>query len=280
MNNKYLRLMRFDKPAGIALLWAPTAWALWLANQGHPSGWLLVYFLLGTLCMRAAGCIINDFADRNIDKHVHRTRLRPLTNGEVSLKQAALVLVVLLLCAGFIALQLPKLCWLEAVGAVVITTIYPFAKRFFQAPQLLLGIAFSMGIPMAYAASGVTENAQMIVLLILNFLWIVAYDTMYALVDREDDLKIGVRSTAILFGSHAISNIVILLSMTHGLWLILYWLGIGSIWFLLYWLLGLGIVIYQCSLLISQTTTHAMRAFLWSALYGCVMWIGILCSAS
>lgn len=276
MKNKYLRLMRFDKPAGIFLLWAPTAWALWLANQGHPSGRLIAYFLLGTICMRAAGCIINDLADRNIDKHVHRTRLRPLTSGEVSLQQAGVVLVLLLLCAGIIALQLPKLCWFEAFGAMFITSVYPFAKRFFQAPQLLLGIAFSMGIPMAYAASGVPANSVMILLLTLNFFWIVAYDTMYALVDREDDLQIGVRSTAILFGSHAIPIILILLGITHGLWLLLPWVHPCTLWFELCWALGLGILIYQFSLLTSQAAVDAMRAFLWSALYGLLMWVGVL----
>ena len=276
MKNKYLRLMRFDKPAGIALLWAPTAWALWLANQGRPTGWLVGCFLLGTICMRAAGCIMNDLADRNIDRHVQRTRLRPLTNGEVSIQKACMVLALLLIAAGIIALQLPKLCWYEACGALLITGLYPFAKRFLQAPQLLLGIAFSMGIPMAYAASEVPPNTVMAVLLILNFLWIVAYDTMYALVDREDDLLIGVRSTAILFGARAVPNILLLLGVTHALWLVLRCFYPLTMWFGLCWVLGFGILIYQFKLLVSRTTENAMRAFLWSALYGLLMWFGMM----
>lgn len=274
MINRYVRLMRFDKPAGIALLWAPTAWALWLANHGQPSWRLVRYFLLGTICMRAAGCIINDMADRNIDIHVQRTRLRPITRGEVSIQHASILLALLLLVAGVIVLQLPSLCWYEAVGALLITILYPFAKRFFQAPQLLLGIAFSMGIPMAYAASNLPTSPVMVLLLCLNFCWIVAYDTMYALVDREDDLRIGVRSTAILFGSQVIPIILFLLCLTHGLWLVLGYFHLVTLWFGLCWVLGLGIILYQYRLLITQTTANAMRAFLWSANYGLVMWLG------
>lgn len=272
--NRYLRLMRFDKPAGIALLWAPTAWALWLANHGHPNWRLVGYFLLGTICMRAAGCIINDMADRNIDNHVQRTRLRPITRGEISIQHASILLALLLLVAGVIVLQLPYLCWYEAVGALLITILYPFAKRFFQAPQLLLGIAFSMGIPMAYAASHIPTSSVMVLLLCLNFCWIVAYDTMYALVDREDDLRIGVRSTAILFGSHVIPIILFLLLLAHGLWLVLGYFHHVTPWFALCWVLGLGIIIYQYKLLGTQMIVNAMRAFLWSAYYGLVMWLG------
>ncbi len=274
--NKYLRLMRFDKPAGIALLWAPTAWALWLANQGHPTGRLVVYFLLGTICMRAAGCIINDLADRHIDCHVNRTRLRPLTSGEMSIRQALIVLAILLITAAWIALQLPILCWYEAAFALLITILYPFGKRFLQAPQLLLGVAFSLGIPMVYAASGQSPDQGMCLLMLLNFCWIVAYDTMYAVVDKADDLRIGVRSTAILFGSKLRPILAILLGMTHGLWLVLGFFYPFSIWFLLAWVAGFSIFIYQYRLLAMQTEDVAMRAFLWNAIYGLVMWIGLI----
>lgn len=274
--NKYLRLMRFDKPAGIALLWAPTAWALWLANQGHPPGWLLLYFLLGTVCMRAAGCVINDLADRHIDKHVQRTRLRPITSGEITIPQAILVLGLLLLCAGWIALQLPPLCWYEACFGLLITTLYPFTKRFFQAPQLLLGIAFSWGIPMAYAASGHAPDLVMYLLVVLNFGWIVAYDTMYAVVDLPDDLRIGVRSTAILFGSHLQRILLTLLCLTHGLWLVLAYLYPVSIGFMLAWGIGLGIFMHAFRLLATESPPAAFRAFLWNAVYGGVMWLGLM----
>ncbi|MGV3740116.1 MAG: 4-hydroxybenzoate octaprenyltransferase [Gammaproteobacteria bacterium] len=275
MKNKYLRLMRFDKPAGIALLWAPTAWALWLANQGHPAWGIVAYFLFGTIGMRAAGCIINDLADRNIDKHVRRTHLRPLTSGEVSVSQAFVVLGLLLLGLGWIALQLPKLCWYEAVAALLIATIYPFAKRFIQAPQLLLGVAFSMGIPMAYAAAQIPINQTMIILFLLNFCWIVAYDTMYALVDKEDDLKIGVRSTAILFGSKVIPIVLLLLSLSHGLWLILSLFYPFSQWFWACWVLGGLLLVYQYTLLSKQSPSEEMRAFLYNAVYGLILWFGI-----
>lgn len=274
--NRYGRLMRFDKPAGIVLLWAPTAWALWLANQGHPAWLLVFYFLLGTTCMRAAGCIINDLADRNIDKHVNRTRLRPITSGEMPIQHTVGVLSLLLFCAAGIAIQLPKLCWYEAVVALVITVIYPFGKRFVQAPQLILGLAFSMGIPMAYTASNRSPDWVMVVLMGLNFLWIVAYDTIYALVDRDDDLRIGVRSTAILFGSGVIEIIAFFLLACHALWFILWLFYPLTFRFGLFWILGLGILLYQYRLLSAQPLKHPMRAFLWNAVYGMVMWCGLL----
>lgn len=275
--NKYLRLMRFDKPAGIALLWAPTAWALWLANQGHPSGWLIGYFVMGTILMRAAGCVINDLADRNLDKHVRRTQLRPITHGDISIPQAFILLSLLLSGAVWIVLQLPLLCWYEAWFAMGITVLYPFCKRFFNAPQLLLGIAFSWGIPLAYAASGVAADRIMWLLILLNFCWIVAYDTIYALIDREDDLKIGIRSTAILFGSQAIPVIRILLIMTHSLWLLVGYWHHCSLRFYFGWCIGLILLLYQNRFLNRENLEQeAMRAFLWNAWYGLVMWLVIM----
>jgi 4-hydroxybenzoate polyprenyltransferase len=273
--NKYLRLMRFHKPAGIALLWAPTAWALWIANQGQPSMGLVSLFLLGTILMRAAGCIINDIADRKIDKYVQRTQLRPITSGEITVQQASIACMVLLLGAAVIVLQLPTLCWYEAWGALGITLLYPFTKRFFKAPQLLLGIAFSMGIPMAYAASHTIPDGMMLGLVCLNYVWIIAYDTIYALVDREDDLKIGVRSTAILFGAKAIPIIFILLGLTHGFWVVLRWHSSLTLGFGISWMIGLGILYTQYHLLQTQTPENAMRAFLWNGIYGLVMWVGL-----
>lgn len=274
--NVYARLMRFDKPAGIALLWAPTAWALWLANQGQPPGILILYFLLGTILMRAAGCIINDMADRHIDKHVKRTQSRPITSGEISIQKAAVVLMVLLMLAALIMIQLPILCWIEAGIALAITIIYPFGKRFLRAPQLVLGAAFSMGIPMAYTASGVDLDKGMLILLLLNFLWIVAYDTMYAWADRDDDLRIGVRSTAILFGSNVMRVVMFLQILVHGLWLVLARFYSVSLWFGVCWLGAAAIIMYQYHLLKHETAQHSLRAFLWNAVYGLVMWIGLL----
>ncbi|HSG65024.1 MAG TPA: 4-hydroxybenzoate octaprenyltransferase [Gammaproteobacteria bacterium] len=196
----YARLMRLDRPIGIWLLLWPTLWALWLATDGQPSGDILVIFVLGTVVMRSAGCIINDFADRNIDPHVARTRDRPLATGEVPLAGAAALLSVLLASALGLALLLNPLTRALAVVGALITMVYPFAKRFVAAPQFVLGLAFSWGVPMAFAAELGELPRLGWLLFIVTVVWVVIYDTQYAMTDREDDLRLGVKSTAILFG--------------------------------------------------------------------------------
>ena len=176
----YSRLMRLDKPVGILLLWFPTVWALWLAHQGVPPVRVFCYFLLGTVVMRSAGCVINDFADRHIDKHVTRTKLRPLTTGAIHSVEAMALLSILLLMALFIVVQLPPTCFYLACFGVVITVIYPFCKRWIQAPQLVLSMAFSVGIPMAYVVARQPFDQVMWVLIVMNLFWVIAYDTMYA----------------------------------------------------------------------------------------------------
>lgn len=265
----YWRLMRFHKPIGIILLWIPTAWALWLANPMQPSWSLIFYFFVGTVLMRAAGCVVNDIADRNIDKHVQRTRLRPLTAGEISLQSAVVLLLLLFFAAFLIVLQLPILCFYYALAALFITVLYPFCKRFLHAPQLVLGLAFSMGIPMAYAASNVPTNATLFVLCSINFAWIVAYDTMYAMIDREDDLRIGVKSTAILFGRYDRLIILSLQLFFHGLWL---FLPVMSL-FYVFWGIGLLILMYQQRLLAHRNVTAYLNAFNSNAWYGLCMWV-------
>ncbi|MFJ1267764.1 4-hydroxybenzoate octaprenyltransferase [Legionella lytica] len=272
----YWRLMRFDKPVGILLLWFPTAWALWLANKGIPSFKLFVLFLSGTLLMRAAGCVVNDIADRNIDKHVARTRLRPLTSGEISLKEALGVLFILLLAALFILLSLPRDCWYLGVIALFISILYPFCKRFLSAPQFILGLAFSMGIPMAYVASNVPVNTDCTLLFLLNFAWIVAYDTMYAMTDKEDDLRIGVKSTAIYFASYDRFIIGLLQSVLHGLWL--YWAlsnTVDSIVFYGLWLAAGMVLLYQQKLISKRERAQCFRAFIISVYYGALMWLAV-----
>ena len=276
----YYRLMRFHKSAGIILLWVPTAWALWLAHHGMPPVSLIIYFFLGTVCMRSAGCVVNDIADRHIDIHVERTRSRPLTAGEIGLVDALCLLMVLLSIALMIVMQLPVLCFYEALFALLVTLIYPFCKRFLQAPQLVLGIAFSMGIPMAYAASGVSPNVVMVFLFCLNFAWILAYDTMYAMVDREDDLLIGVKSTAVLFGSYDRFIIGLLQVFLHSIWLVLGWMVHASLWFYLIWLVGFCIMLYQQQLLGLRTHAAYFRAFLTNGWYGMVMWMGLILGLS
>lgn len=271
----YWRLMRFHKPVGILLLWFPTAWALWIANQGVPPWQLLVYFSLGTLLMRAAGCVLNDMVDRHIDLHVKRTQQRPLTSGEVGLLEASCILLGLLLGACIVLVQLPSVCFYYALAALGVTVLYPFCKRFFQAPQLILGIAFSMGIPMAFVASGKSADIHMVFLLLINFCWIVAYDTMYAMMDREDDLRIGVKSTAIWFGQYDCLMILLLQCFFHGAWLVLALDLHESFTFYGVWCLATALLIYQQKLLNTRLPEACFKAFSLSVGYGGIMWMSL-----
>lgn len=271
----YWRLMRFDKPVGILLLWFPTAWALWLANKGLPSCKLFVLFLSGTILMRAAGCVINDIADRNLDKHVTRTKLRPLTSGEVSLSEAFILLFVLLFSALLILINLPENCFYIGLIALFISALYPFCKRFLSAPQFVLGLAFSMGIPMAYVASGVALNNQTILLFIINFFWIVAYDTMYAMTDKEDDLRIGIKSTAIYFASYDRVILGVLLTVLHVLWLCLALSIKAHFMFYIVWIAAGGILCYQQYLIHQRDKERCFRAFRVSTYYGALMWFAL-----
>jgi 4-hydroxybenzoate polyprenyltransferase len=274
--NAYWRLMRFDKPIGILLLWFPTAWALWLANKGLPPLHLVLLFLAGTVFMRAAGCVMNDLADRTIDKHVTRTRLRPLTSGEVRLNEAFALLFLLLLCALFILIQLPSPCIYLGIIALFIALVYPFCKRILNAPQLVLGLAFSMGIPMTYAATNGYLDKECSLLFLINFFWILTYDTMYAMVDKADDLRIGVKSTAIYFAQYDRLIIGLLQSLIQGLWL--YWALINQInmKFYIFWLAAATILIYQQKLIYKREPNDCFKAFRVSAYYGALMWVGIV----
>ncbi len=196
----YEKLMRLDKPIGTLLLLWPTLWALWLAAGGVPQGKILLIFVVGTLLMRSAGCAINDYADRDFDPHVARTRDRPLAAGRVKPVEALLLAAALALIALALVLMLNRLTVLLSVVAAFLAASYPFTKRFFALPQAYLGIAFGFGIPMAYAAQLGQVPAVAWALLGANILWAIAYDTEYAMVDRDDDRKIGIRTAAILFG--------------------------------------------------------------------------------
>jgi 4-hydroxybenzoate polyprenyltransferase len=196
----FIQLMRLDKPIGIYLLLWPTLWALWIAAKGVPSSANLLIFVLGVVLMRSAGCVINDYADRKVDGHVKRTQMRPLASGKVQPREA-LILFAGLLAASF-ALVLctnQATVWLS-FGGVLLAACYPFMKRYTYYPQVVLGAAFSWGMPMAFSAQTGELPAALWLLYLANLLWTVAYDTYYAMVDRDDDLKIGVKSTAILFG--------------------------------------------------------------------------------
>jgi len=205
----YERLMRLDKPIGIMLLLWPTLWALWLSALGRPNWMVLWVFVLGTVLMRSAGCVINDYADRDFDKHVERTKERPLTAGKVTTKEALVLFAGLSLAAFALVLMLGKalVIWLS-VPALFLAASYPFTKRFLAIPQAYLGIAFGFGIPMAYAAHLGEVPAEAWWLLLANIFWAVAYDTEYAMVDREDDVKIGIKTSAITFGRFDVAAVM------------------------------------------------------------------------
>ena len=197
----YMRLMRFDRPVGTLLLLWPTLAALWIAAAGRPSLALVVIFTLGTIVMRAAGCVINDYADRNLDAHVARTRDRPMARKQITEWEALALFAVLLAIALVLVLFLNDFTQRLAVGGAAIATLYPFMKRWTYLPQIVLGAAFSWGIVMAFAATGAGLGDPAWLMFIASVLWIVSYDTLYAMVDRDDDLRVGIKSTAILFGN-------------------------------------------------------------------------------
>lgn len=198
----YWQLMRMHKPIGALLLLWPTLWSLWLAADGFPRWDVLVIFVLGVFVMRSAGCVINDFADRKVDGHVKRTRERPLVNGQVSSREAIALFIGLCLLAFGLVLLTNTLTIQLSVGGVLLAFCYPFMKRFTHLPQVVLGAAFAWAIPMAFAAQSGSLGAEVWLLYTAVVLWTVVYDTFYAMVDRDDDLRIGVKSTAILFGEH------------------------------------------------------------------------------
>nr|WP_277756434.1 4-hydroxybenzoate octaprenyltransferase [Rosenbergiella nectarea] len=197
-----MQLMRLDKPIGTLLLLWPTFWALWLSGMSFPPLSVLIVFTLGVIFMRAAGCVVNDYADRNIDGHVERTKHRPLASGRVTAKEAKGLFIVLVLCSFLLVLTMNRMTILLSVGGVILASIYPFMKRYTHLPQVVLGAAFGWAIPMSWAAVTETLPSVCWLLFFANICWTVAYDTQYAMVDRNDDLKIGVKSTAILFGRH------------------------------------------------------------------------------
>ena len=219
----YGRLMRVEKPIGTLLLLWPTLWALWIASEGVPDFVILLAFMLGTFLMRSAGCVVNDFADRDIDGAVARTNQRPFAQGLVSKSEAMLLLLILCLLAALCLLPLNRLTWLMSLPALFLAITYPFTKRFFPLPQFYLGLAFSFGIPMAFAA--VTESVPPLAWLIFaaNVLWTLAYDTIYAMADKEDDLKIGIKTSAITFGRFDVAAIMTFNLVHKAIWWTILW---------------------------------------------------------
>ena len=229
----YARLMRIDKPIGTLLLLWPTLWALWIAAEGWPPLYILAIFIAGTFLMRSAGCVINDYADRDFDGHVERTRNRPLATGVVSPGEALAIAAVLSAAAFVLVLPLNTLTILLSVPALLLAGSYPFTKRFFAIPQAYLGIAFGFGIPMAFAAVTGTVPATGWLMLLANIFWAVAYDTEYAMVDRPDDLKIGIKTSAITFGRHDVLAVMLCYAAAFALLAVVGVLaGLGFAWYL------------------------------------------------
>jgi 4-hydroxybenzoate polyprenyltransferase len=271
----YIQLIRLDKPIGILLLLWPTLAALWIASNGRPDWKILMIFTLGTVLMRSAGCAINDYADRDFDKHVKRTAERPLTSGKIRGWEAILVAAVLALISFSLILPLNTLTKQYSIAAVLIAASYPYFKRFFAIPQAYLGIAFGFGIPMAFAAVQNTVPVVAWLLLLANICWAVAYDTEYAMVDREDDLKIGIRTSAITFGRWDVVAIMLCYFFSFALIIFCGWqLGLRS-WFLAGMLIAFGCAVYHYFLIRGRDRMSCFAAFRHNNWLGAAIFAGI-----
>ncbi len=275
---KYIRLMRLNKPIGIFLLLWPTLWALWIASNGHPSLKNIIIFVLGVILMRSAGCVINDIADRNFDLHVERTKNRPVTTGEISVRQAKILFVALISFSFILVLFTNLHTVLISFLAVAVGVIYPFMKRFFDFPQLILGFAFSFGVPMAFTAENMPLTWITWLLMLTNILWVIMYDTQYALADYADDLKIGIKSSAILFGIYDKLIIAVLQCMVILLFIILGFCLYFSIWYFIAIFIALLLFIHQQHLIRTRNPIKCFRAFLNNHWVGLVVFLGIVLS--
>jgi 4-hydroxybenzoate polyprenyltransferase len=272
----YEKLMRLDKPIGILLLLWPTLWGLWFSALGQPH-WLVAWiFVLGTVLMRSAGCVINDFADRVFDPHVERTRNRPMAAGKVSTREAMVLFGALVLFSFLLILPLKS--WLVAglsVPALFLAASYPFTKRFLAIPQAYLGVAFGFGIPMAYAANLGMVPAEAWWLLLANVFWAVAYDTEYAMVDREDDLRIGIKTSAITFGRFDVAAVMACYAAALAL---LAWVGHGLSMGPIYYT-GLAvagaIALYHYTLIRTREPAKCFKAFLHNNWFGLAVFAGL-----
>ncbi|MFK7889598.1 MAG: 4-hydroxybenzoate octaprenyltransferase [Granulosicoccus sp.] len=268
-------LTRLDRPIGIYLLLWPMLWALWFAADGIPSLSILLVFVAGTILTRSAGCAINDYADRDIDSHVSRTSNRPLANGELQPRDALLVTAVLMALAFILVLQTNPLTIKLSFIALALAILYPFTKRITHLPQVVLGAAFGMAVPMAYAAQSNTLPASAWWLFLAALIWAVAYDTLYAMADRDDDLKIGIKSTAILFGRFDLVAVLLLQLITLTLLAGVGW-QLGRGWYFFASLVGaLGFVAYQLYLARDRDSKRCLQAFLNNHWLGMCIFAGL-----
>ena len=272
---QYWLLARFDKPIGILILLWPALWALWVASDGKPDLFVLFIICSGVVLMRAAGCVINDYADRDFDPHVERTRQRPIAAGKVSPKEALILFVVLCLTAFVLVLQLNLMTIMLSFVAAFLAGSYPFMKRYTQLPQAYLGIAFGFAVPMSFSAQTNAIPLVAWIMYLAVMLWALVYDTMYAMVDKEDDLKIGVKSTAILFGDKdreimaGLQLIIIALLIIIGQMQqlgVFYYAGV---------VIAFGLSVYQQKLIFNRDKALCFKAFLNSNYFGLVVFVGL-----
>ncbi len=272
----YIRLTRMDRPIGwLVLLW-PTLWGVWIAGEGSPRPVVVAIFVAGVIVMRAAGCIVNDYLDRDLDRHVARTRNRPFATGEISGREGAALFALLITIALGLVLTLNRLTLLLAIVGVVLTLTYPLFKRFTHLPQLYLGIVFSWGIPMAFAAQQDALPMIAWTLLFANLLWTVAYDTMYAMSDRSDDQQVGIKSTAILIGRH---DLIFNAGFQAAALIVMLFVGLTlefGMWFYAGLLVAGGAAIYQNRLCKDRDRDLCLKAFLNNTWFGAAIFAGIV----
>jgi 4-hydroxybenzoate polyprenyltransferase len=275
---QYAILARLDRPIGILILLWPTLWALWIASDGKPDGLVLMVFVAGVVLMRSAGCVINDYADRDFDPHVERTKQRPIAAGKVKPKEALIVFAVLCLVAFGLVLLMNAYTILLSFAGAFLAASYPFMKRYTQLPQAYLGMAFGWAVPMSFAAQTNTIPLVAWLLYLAVMLWALVYDTMYAMVDKDDDLKIGVKSTAILFGAYdrhiigVLQGVILLILLIIGQMLALAWpyyLGVG---------IAAGLSVYQQKLIFHRHKPLCFQAFLNNNWFGLAVFAGLVCA--
>lgn len=275
--NLYFNLLRLNKPEGILLLLWPALWGLFVAANGKPDFDILIIFIIGVVIMRSVGCVVNDLIDHDIDRHVSRTYNRPIASGQVSIWEALVIIVILFACAFFLALSLNAFAFKLSFVAVILTIIYPFMKQLIYLPQVFLGVVFAWSVPMAFAAHNNYINTDAWLIFIMTVLWVIVYDTMYAMVDREDDIKIGVKSTAILFDDAdclilACLQCVLLFAQL----LIGTRLNLGE-----YYFIGVAVAsmlaIYQQYLIRQRKKDKYFLAFLNNQWYGMAIFLGLYC---
>ncbi len=276
----YIQLTRLNRPIGILLLLWPTLWGVWIAGNGHPAWHIVFIFTLGTVLMRSSGCAINDYADRHIDLHVERTQHRPLTSGQVSERETVWLAVVLALLSFLLILPLNPLTWVLAFPAAFLAASYPFTKRFFAIPQAYLGIAFGFGIPMAFAAQLGHVPTVAWMLLLANVFWAIAYDTEYAMVDRNDDIHLGIHSSALFFGKYDVVAVMgcyaitlVLLAMAGQM------AGLGWIYFAGL-LVAAAIALHHYTLIRERQREQCFKAFLHNNWFGAAVFAGLVADYS